>query len=92
MYTYLSSSLQFGQEGAGYLGNVLENNKILQQLIINNCGLGDSGVQHIAKGNNGNSIWNCIPLLFIPEISLWNNDIIINIIILIQVYVTTIHY
>ena len=50
----LSLPLQFGQEGAGYLGNVLENNKVLQQLIINNCGMGDAGIHHIAKGTHIN--------------------------------------
>ena len=46
----LITSLQFGVVGAKYLGNVLENNKVLQHLLLNNCSLGDDGLQPVAKG------------------------------------------
>lgn len=36
--------------GAKYLGNVLENNKVLQHLLLNNCSLGDGGLQPVAEG------------------------------------------
>ena len=36
--------------GAKYLGNVLENNRVLEHLILNNCSLGDSGMEAIAIG------------------------------------------
>ena len=48
--TFLHYYFQFGSTGAKYLGNVLENNKVLEHLVLNNCNLGDAGLHPIADG------------------------------------------
>lgn len=40
--------VQIGTEAGKYLANVLQNNKVLEHLIVNNCGLEDDGVKAIA--------------------------------------------
>ena len=39
-----------GPEGGHYLANALQNNKILEHLKVNQCGLGDEGFSPIACG------------------------------------------
>ena len=52
MYYLSVAFVQFGVVGAKYLGNVLENNRVLQHLLLNNCSLGDEGVRPVAKGKH----------------------------------------
>ena len=40
--------MQIGTEAGQYLANVLQNNKVLEHLIVNNCGLEDDGAIAIA--------------------------------------------
>ena len=42
--------VQVGTEAGKYLANVLLNNKVLEHLIVNNCGLEDDGTVAIATG------------------------------------------
>ena len=42
--------MQIGAVGAQYLATVLETNKVLEHLSLNNCDLGDDGVEPIANG------------------------------------------
>ena len=42
--------LQIGAIGAQSLATVLETNKVLEHLSLNNCDLGDDGVESIANG------------------------------------------
>ena len=36
--------------GAVTLAEVLESNRVLENLILNNCDIGDDGVQQISQG------------------------------------------
>jgi len=40
--------VQIGVEAGKYLANALLNNKVLEHLIVNNCGLEDDGAAAIA--------------------------------------------
>lgn len=42
--------MQIGAVGAQSLATVLETNKVLEHLALNNCNLGDDGVEPIANG------------------------------------------
>lgn len=42
--------LQIGPVGAESLAVVLETNKVLQHLAINNCDIGDAGLETLANG------------------------------------------
>jgi Ran GTPase-activating protein (RanGAP) involved in mRNA processing and transport len=41
---------QIGARGAQSLAIALETNKVLEHLALNNCDLGDEGVEPIANG------------------------------------------
>ena len=42
--------LQIGSEGAHCLAEVLRTNRVLEHLSLNNCNIGDDGVQPITNG------------------------------------------
>ena len=43
---------QIGPEGAESLAAVLETNKVLQHLALNNCAIGDRGLEALATGES----------------------------------------
>ena len=42
--------IQIGVSGAHSVASVLESNRVLEHLILNDCYLGDDGVEPIANG------------------------------------------
>ena len=46
-------SVQLGPDGGKYLSGVILNNKVLEHLVMNNCGLKDEGAIPIADGELG---------------------------------------
>lgn len=50
IFDSVSSLLQISARGAQRLAIVLETNKVLEHLALNNCDLGDEGVEPIATG------------------------------------------
>ncbi len=53
-YTH-SLAAQIGPEGAESLAAVLETNKVLQHLALNNCDIGDRGLEALATGKSYHS-------------------------------------
>ena len=45
--------VQLGPDGGKYLSGVILNNKVLEHLVMNNCGLKDEGAIPIADGELG---------------------------------------
>jgi Ran GTPase-activating protein (RanGAP) involved in mRNA processing and transport len=52
----LSNNALLGPDGGKYLASVILNNKVLQHLCLNNCGLLDEGTFPIADGEFGMEI------------------------------------
>jgi len=48
----LSGNELIGVSGAHSVASVLESNKVLEQLVLNDCDLGDKGIEPIANGKN----------------------------------------
>ena len=44
--------LQIGPVGAQSLARALETNKVLEYLSLNNCDIGDDGIESIASGKH----------------------------------------
>lgn len=45
-----SLRLQIGVAGATTIAEILDGNRVLEHLLLNNCELGDDGVEPIARG------------------------------------------
>lgn len=44
--------MQIGVSGAHSVASILESNKVLEHLVLNDCDLGDKGIEPIANGKN----------------------------------------
>ena len=51
--------LQIGVAGATIIAEILEGNRVLEHLQLNNCELGDDGIEPIARGEYPYGGSNC---------------------------------